>query len=52
MQHIRFEDGDTYERGMSPWSRLAGETFLIVARAQSRVAMARRRMWNWAPSPN
>src|SRR5215207_669639 len=28
MQHIRFEDGDTYEQGMSPWSRLAGETFL------------------------
>jgi ubiquinone/menaquinone biosynthesis C-methylase UbiE len=25
---IRFEDGDAYERGMSPWSRLAGETFL------------------------
>ena len=28
MQHIRFEDGDSYERGMSSWSRLAGETFL------------------------
>jgi ubiquinone/menaquinone biosynthesis C-methylase UbiE len=28
MQQIRFEDGDAYERGMSPWSRLAGETFL------------------------
>jgi SAM-dependent methyltransferase len=28
MQHIRFEDGDAYERGMAPWSRLAGETFL------------------------
>ena len=28
MQCIRFEDGDAYERGMSPWSRLAGETFL------------------------
>lgn len=28
MQHIRFEDGDAYERGMSPWSRLAGEAFL------------------------
>jgi len=28
MQHIRFEDGDAYERAMSPWSRLAGETFL------------------------
>jgi SAM-dependent methyltransferase len=25
---IRFEDGDAYERGMSPWSRLAGEKFL------------------------
>jgi SAM-dependent methyltransferase len=25
---IRFEDGDAYERGMSPWSRRAGETFL------------------------
>jgi SAM-dependent methyltransferase len=23
-----FDDGDAYERGMSPWSRLAGETFL------------------------
>jgi SAM-dependent methyltransferase len=28
MQRIRFEDGDAYERGMSPWSRLAGETFI------------------------
>ena len=29
MQHgIRFEDGDAYDRGMSPWSRLAGQTFL------------------------
>jgi SAM-dependent methyltransferase len=28
MQGIRFEDGDAYERGMSPWSRLAGQTFL------------------------
>jgi len=28
MQCIRFEDGDAYERGMSPWSRLAGETFV------------------------
>jgi SAM-dependent methyltransferase len=28
MQCIRFEDGDAYDRGMSPWSRLAGETFL------------------------
>ena len=28
MQHIRFEDGAAYERGMAPWSRLAGETFL------------------------
>jgi SAM-dependent methyltransferase len=27
-QHIRFEDGDAYERGMAPWSRLAGQTFL------------------------
>ena len=28
MQNIRFEDGDAYERGMAPWSRLAGETLL------------------------
>jgi SAM-dependent methyltransferase len=28
MQCIRFEDGDAYERGMSPWSRLAGEKLL------------------------
>jgi ubiquinone/menaquinone biosynthesis C-methylase UbiE len=28
MQHIRFEDGEAYDRGMSPWSRLAGEMFL------------------------
>jgi ubiquinone/menaquinone biosynthesis C-methylase UbiE len=28
MQGIRFEDGDAYDRGMSPWSRLAGQTFL------------------------
>ena len=28
MQQMRFEDGDAYERGMAPWSRLAGETFL------------------------
>lgn len=28
MQCIRFDDGDAYERGMSPWSRLAGQTFL------------------------
>ena len=28
MQGIRFEDADAYERGMAPWSRLAGETFL------------------------
>jgi SAM-dependent methyltransferase len=28
MQSIRFEDGDAYDRGMSPWSRLAGQTFL------------------------
>jgi len=27
-QGIRFEDGDAYDRGMSPWSRLAGQTFL------------------------
>ncbi len=27
-QSIRFEDGDVYERGMGPWSRLAGQTFL------------------------
>ena len=27
-QLIRFEDADAYERGMSPWSRLAGQTFL------------------------
>src|SRR5215468_9002581 len=25
---IRFEDGDAYERGMGPWSRLAGQIFL------------------------
>jgi ubiquinone/menaquinone biosynthesis C-methylase UbiE len=25
---IHFEDGSAYERGMSPWSKLAGETFL------------------------
>jgi SAM-dependent methyltransferase len=24
----RFDDGEAYERGMSPWSRLAGEAFL------------------------
>ena len=28
MQGIRFEDADAYERGMAPWSRLAGQTFL------------------------
>ena len=28
MQEMRFDDGDAYERGMAPWSRLAGETFL------------------------
>jgi ubiquinone/menaquinone biosynthesis C-methylase UbiE len=28
MQGIRFEDGDAYDRGMSPWSQLAGQTFL------------------------
>lgn len=28
MQNMRFEDGNAYERGMSPWSQLAGETFL------------------------
>jgi SAM-dependent methyltransferase len=28
MQHICFEDGEAYERAMSPWSRLAGEAFL------------------------
>jgi SAM-dependent methyltransferase len=28
IKQIRFEDGDAYERGMSPWSRLAGEQFL------------------------
>ena len=28
MQCIRFEDADAYERGMAPWSRLAGQTFL------------------------
>src|SRR5262249_61134736 len=27
-QSIRFEDGDAYERGMSPWSQLAGQIFL------------------------
>jgi SAM-dependent methyltransferase len=25
---IRFEDGDAYERAMSPWSLLAGDTFI------------------------
>ena len=28
MEQIRFDDGDAYERGMAPWSRLAGETLL------------------------
>jgi SAM-dependent methyltransferase len=28
IKQIRFEDGDAYERGMSPWSRLAGDKFL------------------------
>ena len=28
MQSIRFEDGDAYDRGMGPWSRMAGHTFL------------------------
>ena len=28
MQQIRFEDGDAYDRGMAPWSRLAGDAFL------------------------
>jgi len=28
MQQIRFDDGEVYERGMAPWSRLAGEAFL------------------------
>lgn len=27
-QSIRFEDGDAYERGMGPWSQLAGQIFL------------------------
>lgn len=27
-QGIRFEDGDAYDRGMGPWSRLAGQAFL------------------------
>jgi len=27
-QSIRFEDGDAYERVMSPWSQLAGQMFL------------------------
>ena len=27
-QSIRFEDGDAYERAMTPWSQLAGRTFL------------------------
>jgi ubiquinone/menaquinone biosynthesis C-methylase UbiE len=28
MEQISFDDGDAYERGMAPWSRLAGETLL------------------------
>jgi hypothetical protein len=43
-QGIRFEDGDAYDRGMSPWSRLAGQTFLDWL--SPRPAMARRRMRN------
>src|SRR5215467_3240759 len=27
-QTVRFVDGDAYERGMGPWSRLAGQIFL------------------------
>src|SRR5262249_25691190 len=27
-QSIRFQDGDAYDRGMSPWSQLAGQLFL------------------------
>src|SRR5271157_2833580 len=27
-QPIRFNDGEAYERGMGPWSRLVGEVFL------------------------
>jgi hypothetical protein len=25
---IRFHDGDAYDRGMGPWSQLAGQSFL------------------------
>jgi len=28
LQPIRFDDGETYERGMGVWSRLAGDVFL------------------------
>ena len=28
MPNIRFEEADAYERGMAPWSRVAGEAFL------------------------
>jgi SAM-dependent methyltransferase len=28
MQSISFDNAEAYERGMAPWSRLAGETFL------------------------
>jgi SAM-dependent methyltransferase len=27
-QSIRFDDADAYERGMAPWSQLAGQAFL------------------------
>lgn len=37
VQNIRFEDGDAYERGMSPWSRLAGETFIEWLAPRSRL---------------
>ena len=46
MQEMRFDDGDAYERGMAPWSRLAGETSSTWLAPSARLAMARRWMWN------
>jgi hypothetical protein len=41
-QSIHFDDGAAYERFMGQWSQLAGETFLDLACATARFAMARR----------
>ena len=46
-QPIRFDDGAAYERGMGPWSQLAGQVFLDWLATALRPAMDRHWLRHW-----